>query len=147
MEGRLQISESSPLLDVDYDYGIVKHPFPLNCFMRNWYLGPDFYHAVKIGIVQYVCICMMGDPCLLFSFLFYLFWSIMWFPNSRWSLSLFVLSWQYSWNFWESMEKESLHGNMGMNLFHCFFWVLHYGILRNKTDPCIFHQCLVNYHA
>lgn len=56
MEGRLQISESSPLLDVDYDYGIVKHPFPLNCFMRNWYLGPDFYHAVKIGIVQYVCV-------------------------------------------------------------------------------------------
>jgi hypothetical protein len=55
MEGRLQISESSPLLDVDYDYGIVKHPFPLSCFMRNWYLGPDFYHAVKIGIVQYVC--------------------------------------------------------------------------------------------
>ncbi|KAF8721074.1 hypothetical protein HU200_023490 [Digitaria exilis] len=54
MEGRLQISESSPLLDVDYDYGIVKHPFPLSCFMRNWYLGPDFYHAVKIGIVQYM---------------------------------------------------------------------------------------------
>ncbi|WVZ56890.1 hypothetical protein U9M48_007358 [Paspalum notatum var. saurae] len=54
MEGRLQISESSPLLDIDYDYGIVKHPFPLNCFMRNWYLGPDFYHAVKVGIVQYM---------------------------------------------------------------------------------------------
>ncbi|XP_006654651.1 protein LAZ1 homolog 1 [Oryza brachyantha] len=54
MEGRFQISESSPLLDLDYDYGIVKHPFPLNWFMRNWYLGPDFYHAVKVGIVQYM---------------------------------------------------------------------------------------------
>ncbi|KAG8068005.1 hypothetical protein GUJ93_ZPchr0005g15858 [Zizania palustris] len=54
MEGQFQISESSPMLDVGYDYGIVKHPFPLNWFMRNWYLGPDFYHAVKIGIVQYM---------------------------------------------------------------------------------------------
>ncbi|XP_062211233.1 protein LAZ1 homolog 1-like isoform X2 [Phragmites australis] len=54
MEGQLHISESSPLLDVDYNYGIVKHPFPLSCFMQNWYLGPDFYHAVKIGIVQYM---------------------------------------------------------------------------------------------
>ncbi|KAL6649913.1 hypothetical protein ACP70R_014137 [Stipagrostis hirtigluma subsp. patula] len=55
MEGQqLDINESSPLLDVDYDYGIVKHPFPLSCFMRNWYLGPDFYNAVKIGIVQYM---------------------------------------------------------------------------------------------
>lgn len=54
MEDQFQPSDSSPLLDVDYDYGIVKHPFPLNWFMRNWYLGPDFYYAVKIGIVQYV---------------------------------------------------------------------------------------------
>uniref|UniRef100_A0ACD5XQ05 Uncharacterized protein n=1 Tax=Avena sativa TaxID=4498 RepID=A0ACD5XQ05_AVESA len=54
MEGQFQPNESSPLLDVDYDYGIVKHPFPLNWFMRNWYLGPDFYYAVKIGIVQYM---------------------------------------------------------------------------------------------
>ncbi|TVU47091.1 hypothetical protein EJB05_06671 [Eragrostis curvula] len=54
MEGQLDTNESSPLLDVDYDYGIVKHPFPLSCFMRNWYLGPDFYYAVKIGIVQYM---------------------------------------------------------------------------------------------
>lgn len=54
MEDQFQPSDSSPLLDIDYDYGIVKHPFPLNWFMRNWYLGPDFYYAVKIGIVQYV---------------------------------------------------------------------------------------------
>ncbi|KAM3228580.1 hypothetical protein ACQJBY_059925 [Aegilops geniculata] len=54
MEDQFQPSDSSPLLDVDYDYGIVKHPFPLNWFMRNWYLGPDFYYAVKIGIVQYM---------------------------------------------------------------------------------------------
>jgi hypothetical protein len=54
MEDQFQPSDSSPLLDVDYDYGIVKDPFPLNWFMRNWYLGPDFYYAVKIGIVQYV---------------------------------------------------------------------------------------------
>lgn len=61
MDSQLDIDESSPLLDVDYDYGIVKHPFPLSCFMRNWHLGPDFYYAVKIGIVQYVC--TLGGRC------------------------------------------------------------------------------------
>lgn len=86
MEGRLQISESSPLLDDDYDYdydhGIVKHPFPLNCFMRNWYLGSDFYHAVKIGIVQYVC---MHDQQPFSS------WLIIIFICSDWSCGFLIL--------------------------------------------------------
>ncbi|KAL0369314.1 UNVERIFIED_CONTAM: protein LAZ11 [Sesamum calycinum] len=41
-------------LDEAYAYGVVEHPFPLNCFLRDWKLGSDFYQAVKIGIVQYV---------------------------------------------------------------------------------------------
>ena len=48
-------TSSAPLLDDAYAYGIVEHPFPLNCFIRDWKLGSDFYQAVKIGIVQYVC--------------------------------------------------------------------------------------------
>ncbi|XP_031393157.1 protein LAZ1 homolog 1 [Punica granatum] len=54
MESQSVISASTPLLEEAYSYGVVEHPFPLNCFMREWYLGPDFYHAVKIGIVQYM---------------------------------------------------------------------------------------------
>lgn len=56
MESQSVVSSSSlPLLDDAYAYGVVEHPFPLNCFIREWYLGSDFYQAVKIGIVQYVC--------------------------------------------------------------------------------------------
>ncbi|KAJ1694427.1 hypothetical protein LUZ63_011125 [Rhynchospora breviuscula] len=54
MEAQTQFDASTPLLEFDYQYGVVKHPFPLNCIMRSWYLGSDFYHAVKIGIVQYM---------------------------------------------------------------------------------------------
>lgn len=55
MESQIEISSSIPLLEVEYADGIVEHPFPLNCLLRHWYLGSDFYQAVKIGIVQYVC--------------------------------------------------------------------------------------------
>lgn len=55
MESQSFVSSSLPLLDDAYAYGVVEHPFPLNCFIREWYLGSDFYQAVKIGIVQYVC--------------------------------------------------------------------------------------------
>lgn len=55
MESMSLTDSSTPLLKEAYAYGVVEHPFPLNCFLRDWYLGPDFYQAVKIGIVQYVC--------------------------------------------------------------------------------------------
>lgn len=54
MESKSLISSSIPLIEESYTYGIVEHPFPLNWLMREWYLGPRFYQAVKIGIVQYV---------------------------------------------------------------------------------------------
>lgn len=54
MESQNVISASSPLLEEAYSYEVVEHPFPLNCCVKDWYLGADFYYAVKIGIVQYV---------------------------------------------------------------------------------------------
>ncbi|KAK2985450.1 hypothetical protein RJ640_006746 [Escallonia rubra] len=54
MESQSLINSSIPLLEESYAYGVVEHPFPLNCFLREWHLGPDFYQAVKIGIVQYM---------------------------------------------------------------------------------------------
>lgn len=56
MENQEQINSSAPLLEASYVDGVVKHPFPLNYLLRKWYLGSDFYHAVKVGIVQYVCV-------------------------------------------------------------------------------------------
>lgn len=58
MESKSLISSSIPLIEESYAYGVVEHPFPLNCLLREWYLGSDFYQAVKIGIVQYVCILL-----------------------------------------------------------------------------------------
>lgn len=55
MESHSVADPKMPLLNEAYAYGVVEHPFPLNCFIRDWQLGADFYHAVKIGIVQYVC--------------------------------------------------------------------------------------------
>ncbi|KAH6800088.1 organic solute transporter ostalpha protein [Perilla frutescens var. hirtella] len=54
-------------LDDVYAYGIVRHPFPLNCFLRDWKLGSDFYQAVKIGIVQYMILKMI---CALLAMIF-----------------------------------------------------------------------------
>ncbi|RDY04226.1 Protein LAZ1-like 1, partial [Mucuna pruriens] len=53
MENMSLTDSSIPLLKEAYAYGVVEHPFPLNLFLRDWYLGPDFYQSVKIGIVQY----------------------------------------------------------------------------------------------
>ncbi|KAE9445387.1 hypothetical protein C3L33_22715, partial [Rhododendron williamsianum] len=60
MESQSLMTSSIPLLEESYAYGVVEHPFPLNCLLRDWHLGSDFYQAVKIGIVQYVC-----DPLFL----------------------------------------------------------------------------------
>ncbi|XP_057729895.1 protein LAZ1 homolog 1 isoform X1 [Arachis stenosperma] len=59
MEGKSPTDSNTPLLKEEYAYGVVEHPFPLNCCLRDWYLGPDFYQSVKIGIVQYVCRILM----------------------------------------------------------------------------------------
>ncbi|MCI15519.1 transmembrane protein 184C-like, partial [Trifolium medium] len=59
MESTSVTDSSTPLLKEAYAYGVVEHPFPLNCFLRDWYLGPDFYQSVKIGIVQYMILKMI----------------------------------------------------------------------------------------
>ncbi|TKY56022.1 LAZ1-like 1 [Spatholobus suberectus] len=59
MENMSLMDSSIPLLKEAYAYGVVEHPFPLNLFLRDWYLGPDFYQSVKIGIVQYMILKMI----------------------------------------------------------------------------------------
>ncbi|ESR47636.1 hypothetical protein CICLE_v10000847mg [Citrus x clementina] len=59
MESQTIISTSSPLLEESYTFGVVEHPCPLNCILRDWRLGPEFYNAVKIGIVQYMILKMI----------------------------------------------------------------------------------------
>lgn len=69
MESESLIDSNTPLLKEAYAYGVVEHPFPLNCFLRYWYLGRDFYNAVKIGIVQYVCAHFLIESYCRFLFL------------------------------------------------------------------------------
>lgn len=59
MESQTEVTSSLPLLEESYAYGVVEHPFPLNCFLRDWQLGADFYQAVKVGIVQYMILKMI----------------------------------------------------------------------------------------
>ncbi|KAI3460503.1 hypothetical protein Pfo_017166 [Paulownia fortunei] len=67
MENQTLATSSVPLLDEAYAYGVVEHPFPLRCFLRDWKLGSVFYQAVKIGIVQYMILKMI---CALLAMLF-----------------------------------------------------------------------------
>ncbi|KAH6759133.1 organic solute transporter ostalpha protein [Perilla frutescens var. frutescens] len=67
MEGQSLVTSCLPLVDDVYAYGIVRHPFPLNCLLRDWKLGSDFYQAVKIGIVQYMILKMI---CALLAMIF-----------------------------------------------------------------------------
>lgn len=67
MENQNWITSSVPLIDETYAYGFVEHPFPLNCCLRDWKLGSDFYQGVKIGIVQYMILKLI---CALLSMLF-----------------------------------------------------------------------------
>ncbi|KAL9254241.1 LAZ1 homolog 1-like protein [Drosera capensis] len=59
MEQKSVVAAGSPLIEEAYEHGVVEHPFPLNFLVREWYLGPNFYHAVKIGIVQYMIVKMI----------------------------------------------------------------------------------------
>ncbi|TKY75534.1 LAZ1 protein [Spatholobus suberectus] len=56
MERQARISVKTPLLQHSSDKGTVKHPFPINYFLKPWKLGPHFYQIVKFGIVQYMII-------------------------------------------------------------------------------------------
>lgn len=56
MEREGRASYKNPLLEPSFEKGTVKHPFPMNYFLKPWKLGQWFYQVVKIGIVQYVCI-------------------------------------------------------------------------------------------
>ncbi|XP_028092277.1 protein LAZ1 homolog 1 isoform X6 [Camellia sinensis] len=70
MERQSLSSSSIPLLEEAYAYGVVEHPFPLNCFLRDWHLGSDFYQAVKVGIVQYMILKLI---CALLAMVFEFF--------------------------------------------------------------------------
>lgn len=56
MERQGRTSAKTPLLEYASDNGIVKHPFPMNYFLKPWKLGHWFYQVIKIGIVQYMII-------------------------------------------------------------------------------------------
>ncbi|KAI6700967.1 hypothetical protein NL676_015291 [Syzygium grande] len=56
MERQGRTAAKDPLLEHYSEHGIVKHPFPMNYFMKPWKLGQWFYQVIKIGIVQYMII-------------------------------------------------------------------------------------------
>lgn len=66
MEQQTVITQSTPLLEGTCSYGVVEHPFPMNCFLKDWSLGPEFYHSVKIGIVQYVCVVIKSRDYIVY---------------------------------------------------------------------------------
>ncbi|XP_054776420.1 protein LAZ1 isoform X4 [Prosopis cineraria] len=56
MEREGRASSKMPLLEHSSEKGTIKHPFPLNYFLKPWKLGRWFYQIVKFGIVQYMII-------------------------------------------------------------------------------------------
>ncbi|KAL8511073.1 hypothetical protein ACS0TY_017768 [Phlomoides rotata] len=56
MEREGRASVKTPLLEHGSERGIVKHPFPMNCFLKPWKLGRWVYQVIKFGIVQYMII-------------------------------------------------------------------------------------------
>ncbi|CAN1307844.1 Protein LAZ1 [Linum perenne] len=56
MDRQGRASTKTPLLENAKDKGAVKHPFPMNYFLKPWRLGQWFYQVVKFGIVQYMII-------------------------------------------------------------------------------------------
>ncbi|CAN0878728.1 Protein LAZ1 [Linum grandiflorum] len=56
MDRQGRASTKTPLLEHGKDKGTVKHPFPMNYFLKPWRLGQWFYQIVKFGIVQYMII-------------------------------------------------------------------------------------------
>ncbi|XP_062086648.1 protein LAZ1 isoform X1 [Humulus lupulus] len=56
MERQGRASSKTPLLEHNLEKGTVKHPFPMNYFLKPWKLGQWFYQIIKFGIVQYMLI-------------------------------------------------------------------------------------------
>ncbi|KAA8524479.1 hypothetical protein F0562_010902 [Nyssa sinensis] len=56
MERQGRVSSKTPLLDYGSERGTVKHPFPMNYFLKPWKLGQWVYQVIKFGIVQYMII-------------------------------------------------------------------------------------------
>ncbi|GMN50086.1 hypothetical protein TIFTF001_019251 [Ficus carica] len=56
MERQGRASSKTPLLEHGLEKGTVKHPFPMNYFVKPWKLGEWFYQIIKFGIVQYMII-------------------------------------------------------------------------------------------
>lgn len=54
MERQGRKTFNTPLLDHSDEKGTIKHPFPMNLFLKPWRLSHWFYQVVKFGIVQYV---------------------------------------------------------------------------------------------
>ncbi|KAI8524759.1 hypothetical protein RHMOL_Rhmol13G0173900 [Rhododendron molle] len=51
-EGRTK----APLLEHGVERGTIKHPFPMNYFIKPWKLGQWVYQVIKLGIIQYMII-------------------------------------------------------------------------------------------
>ncbi|XP_058197088.1 protein LAZ1 isoform X3 [Rhododendron vialii] len=51
-EGRTK----APLLEHGVEKGTIKHPFPMNYFIKPWKLGQWVYQVIKLGIIQYMII-------------------------------------------------------------------------------------------
>uniref|UniRef100_A0A5B6ZI85 Uncharacterized protein n=1 Tax=Davidia involucrata TaxID=16924 RepID=A0A5B6ZI85_DAVIN len=56
MERQGRVSSKTPLLEHGFERGTVKHPFPMNYFLKPWKLGQWVYQVIKFGIVQYMII-------------------------------------------------------------------------------------------
>lgn len=56
MEREGRASSKTPLLEHGAERGTLKHPFPMNYFMKPWKLGQWVYLIIKFGIVQYMII-------------------------------------------------------------------------------------------
>ncbi|XP_074586992.1 protein LAZ1-like isoform X3 [Curcuma longa] len=50
------VTSKTTLLENAFEKGIIKHPFPMNYFLKPWRLSEWFYQNIKIGIVQYMII-------------------------------------------------------------------------------------------
>ncbi|XP_052201748.1 protein LAZ1 isoform X2 [Diospyros lotus] len=46
----------TPLLEHGLEPGTIRHPFPMNYFLRPWRLGQWVFQVIKFGIVQYMLI-------------------------------------------------------------------------------------------
>ncbi|KAI4318584.1 hypothetical protein MLD38_032266 [Melastoma candidum] len=56
MERQGRAAAKTPLLEQYSEHGVIKHPFPMNFFLKPWRLGEWLYQVIKIGIVQYMII-------------------------------------------------------------------------------------------